>query len=61
MPNFVVDCFAAKVFYMLRQWEYNCASGKLMGHAYEAFMTEVGLYGNILSYDYSALGCLATD
>ena len=24
-------------------------------------MVEVGLYGNIFSYDYDSLGCLATD
>ena len=32
-----------------------------MVHAYEAFMVEVGLYGNILSLDYSMVSCLAED
>ena len=31
-----------------------------MVHAYKAFMIEVGLYGNIFSYNYDDLGCLAT-
>jgi len=61
LPNFIVDCFAAKIYFMQTTWGFDCASGKLMIHAYEAFMIEVGLYGNIFSYDYDALGCLATD
>ena len=54
LPIFVVNCFAAKVFYVQRRWGSECASGQLMLHAYEALMTEVGLYGNILSLDYAA-------
>ena len=32
-----------------------------MVHAYEAFMIEVGLYGNIFFYNYDDFGCLATN
>lgn len=32
-----------------------------MGHAYEDFLIEVGLYGNIFTMDFSQLGLLATD
>jgi len=61
LPNFVVDCFAAKVYFLQTTWGFESAVSKLMMHAYEAFMVEVGLYGNIFSYDYDSLGCLATD
>ena len=42
-------------------WGFEGASGQLMVHAYKAFIIEVGLYGNIFSYDYDDLGCLATN
>ena len=61
LPNFVVDCLAAKLHFILCNWGLESTSGTMMMHAYEAFMMEVGLYGNVLSQDFSAAGSLATD
>jgi len=61
LPNFVADCLAAKLFFVQCKWGFESASAQLMVHAYEAFMVEVGLYGNILSTSFDVAGCLATD
>ena len=60
MPNFVVDCFAAKVFFVQCKWDLACSSGQLMVHAFEAMLVEVGLYGNLLTRDYDSFANLAT-
>lgn len=60
MPNFVIDCFALKVFFIQCCWDYDCPWGQLMVHAYEAMMVEVGLYGNLLTQDYDSCSHLAT-
>ena len=61
LPDFVLTCFASKVHFMQCNWGFADAIGSLMTHAYEAFLIEVGLYGNIFSLNFKVLGILATD
>ena len=52
MPNYIVNCFAAKVFFVWRHWGFDGATGQMMAHAYEAFAVKVGLYGDIFAHDF---------
>ena len=61
LPNFVVDCLAAKLFYMQSVWGFDCAAGHMMMQAYEAFLIEVGLYGDTMQHSYKQYRGLATD
>ena len=61
LPNFVVDCLAAKLFYMQNVWGFDCAAGNMMIQAYEAFLIEVGLYGEIMQHSYQKYSGLSTD
>ena len=61
LPDFVVVACAAKVAWMLRHWGFDDTAGNAMMQAFEAFVIETGLYGNVFSQDYKVLGCLATD
>ena len=61
MPNFVVECLAAKIFFLQRHLGFDDAAGMMMQQAWEAFLVEVGLYGDVLTLDFEAYGGLATD
>lgn len=62
MPNFVVWSFASKVYFLQCFWGFrDHAVGEMLHHAYEAFLMEVGLGGNIFVRDFDQLGCLASD
>ena len=61
LPNFVVVCLAAKIFFLQQHLGFDDAAGQMMQQAYEAFLMEVGLYGDVLSLDFEAYGDLATE
>jgi len=61
LPDFVVVCFAAKVFFMQRHFGFESTVGQMLMQAYEAFLVDVGLHGNIFGYSFARFGCLATD
>ena len=61
LPNFVVLCLAEKIFFMQCHLEFEEAVGEMMLQAYEAFLIEVGLYGDVLTRDFTRSGSLATD
>ena len=59
--NFVVLCLAAKIFFMQCHLGFVEAVGEMVLQAYEAFLIEVGLYGDVLTRDFTKFGCLVTD
>ena len=61
MPNYVVNCLSAKIFFIWRHWGFGGATGQMMTQAYEAFLVEVGLYGDVFTRDFKRYGMLATD
>ena len=61
LPDFVSLSCAAKVSFMLRHWGFDDAAGKAMMQAYEAFVMESGLYGDIFSQSFKHLGVLTTE
>ena len=61
LPTFVVVCFVAMMFLLQRHWGFNSAAGNMLQQAYEAFLIEVGLYGDVFTRDFKDWGILATD
>ena len=61
LPNFVVLCLAGKIFSMQSHLKFEEAVGEMMLQAYEAFLIEVGLYGDVLTRDFDKFGSLVTD
>ena len=49
MPNFIVVAFASKVFFLQCHWGFSGATADSLHWNYEAFIMEVGLYGNVFS------------
>ena len=58
LPNFVVWSLAVKISFVQRHLG---AAGQMMIQAYEAFLTEVGVYGNGFAKDFETYGILATE
>ena len=61
MPNFPVLALAGKTSFLLANWGAKDALGLMMGHCYESFLMEVGLYGSVFSHSHQELGILATE
>ena len=62
LPNFTTDYLAAKLQYVQSKWGLDSAGGThIILHAYEAFLVEVKVYGNVFKLPYDTAGCLATD
>ena len=57
----MVDCLAAKLFYMQSVWGFDCAAGHMMMQAYKVFLIEVGLYGDTMQHSYKKHRGLSTD
>jgi hypothetical protein len=49
LPNFEVHAFSKKVHFLQRKWGGKDSISEMTSATYEAFMVEVGVYGNILS------------
>ena len=60
LPNYVVHCLAVKVFFLWRHWGFDSAVGKMVAQEYEAFVMEVGMYGDVFTLDYEQYGCSRT-
>jgi len=60
MPNFAVVAFASKVFFLQCHWGFDGATADSMRWNYENFIVDVGLYGNVFSWDFSRFQFLAT-
>ena len=58
LPNFVVWSLAVKISFVQRHLG---AVGQMMIQAYEAFLMEVGVYGNGFAKDFETYGILATE
>ncbi|KAL7530661.1 hypothetical protein ACHAWF_003466, partial [Thalassiosira exigua] len=52
------DLVAAKIFFIQRHLGVDDVAGQMMRQAYEAFLMEVGLYGDVVSLDFEAYGDL---
>ena len=61
LPNFVVLCLAAKILFMQYHLGFEEAVGEMVLQAYESFLIEVGLYGDVMTRDFKKFGCLAKD
>ena len=61
LPNFVVLCLATKIFFIKWHLGFEEVVGDMMLQAYEAFLIEVELYGDVLTRDFEKVCCLATD
>ena len=59
--NFVVIAFAAKVYFLQSHWGFEGATSDAMQFAYEAFLVEIGLYGNVFSHAFEKYKILATN
>ncbi len=59
--DFVTDYLVTKLFYIQCKWGFKSAMGTPRLHTNEAFLIELGLYDNVLSYSYYSTGYLATD
>ena len=57
----MVHCFAAKVFLLQCFWGFDDAVGAMTQQAYETFLVEVGIGGNVFNWDIKKYGCLVTD
>ena len=60
MPNMAVNCLAGKIYFTFSTCGFHETEGEMMRQAYEAFIVEVGLQGNILQRNFTLLGGLAT-
>ena len=60
LPNFLVLSLASKVAFLQCNWDFPGSTGDSLRFNYEAFLVEVGLYGNLFSWDYNKMGGLAT-
>ncbi len=54
-----VECLSAKVYFMRRHWNMSKAMGKMLRQAYEVFQIDVGLGGNIFTWNFSSLSHLS--
>ena len=61
LPNFVSAALAVKIHFLQCTWELGDPAGELGAIAYEAFIMEIGMYGNVFSLPYSEYEGLATD
>ena len=61
LPNFVIRALADKIHFMQCHWGFEGVTSAMLLFAFEAFLMEIGLYGNIFTLDYKKFGCLATD
>ena len=46
LPNFLVLSLASKVSFLQCNWDFPGSTGDMLRFNYEAFLVEVGLYGN---------------
>ena len=49
LPNFILVAFAAKVYFLQCHWGFEGATSDALQFAYETFLIEVGLHGNVFS------------
>ena len=61
LPDFEVHALSKKIHFLQRKWDGKDATSNMTGTTYEAFMIEVGVYGNMFALDWSKYKCLATE
>ena len=54
-----IDSLGMRIFFLRRHWKQPTPLGNLLQQAYEAFLMDVGLEGNVLARNYKILGKLA--
>ena len=60
LPDFEVHSFSKKFHFLQRKWGGKRSTSEMTETTYEAFMTEVGVYGNVFSRPWDKLKTLAT-
>jgi len=60
LSNFTVVSFTKKVFFLQCNWGFTGGHYDLMQFAFEAFLIEIGLYGDVFQVVFSDFGILAT-
>jgi hypothetical protein len=60
MANHVLVSLASKLIFLQFNWGFESPHSSALMMAYKSFMIEVGLYGNIMDYDYKTHSMLAT-
>ncbi len=60
MTNFALVSLTSKLAFIQQTWGFTDVVSRLM-MGYESFMIEVGLYGNMMDYDFKAYSVLATN
>jgi hypothetical protein len=61
LPNFALHSLASKLQLIQCIWGFNDVASHFMLIGYQSFLMEIGMYGNILGYDYPQFSGLATD
>ncbi len=59
-PNPNIDVLSLKPHLVQNEWGTDGVMGKLLSQAYQVFLVEVGLHGNIFDYSFEDYGDLAT-
>ena len=60
LPNLEVYPLSKMIHFLQRKRDGNVSTSKMAGTTYEAFMVEVGMYGNIFSRSWEEPNVLAT-
>ncbi len=61
MTNYALVSLSLKLSFLQCNWGFDIAHLKAMMMGYESFMTEIGLFGNTMDYNYKSHSMLATD
>ena len=59
LPNFEVRDLSKKIHFLQRKWDGNNSTSKMDETTFQAFMIEVGMYGNIFSRSWEEFTVLA--
>ena len=55
-----MHALSKKVHFLQQKWDRNDSTSNITGAIYEAFMVEVGMYGNMFSISWEEFKILAT-
>jgi hypothetical protein len=60
MANYALVSLASKLSFLQFDWGFESPHSSALMMAFKSFMIEVGLYGNMMDYDYKTHSMLAT-
>jgi hypothetical protein len=61
LPNFALNSLASKLQLIQCIWGFNDATFIALSMGYDSFLMDLGLYGNVLGYNYNQFSILAMD